>query len=144
MSRAAYSRVALGCDLKSSPNQDGVPNRSAQCRDRQADCEQTVHAIENAAMPGYQAAAVLDTEMALDRRLEEIAGLLDERQGPAYRHRDPGVDVLHQERNRRAYEACRRHSAGESGPGLVGADARRQLRSADAAPGDVGAGIGRP
>src|ERR1700741_3823631 len=136
MSRAAYSRVALACDVKSSPNQDGVPDRSAQCRGRQTDRQQAVDAIENAAMPGYQPAAVLDTEMALDRRLEEIARLLDERQDPARRHRNPGVDVLHQERSRRAYEGRRDHSAGESGPGLVGTDARRQLRSADAAPGD--------
>src|SRR5215510_15244286 len=112
MPRAAYSRVTLACDPESLPNQDGVPDRSTQCRDRQTDRQQAVDAIEHAAMPGYQAAAVLDAEMALDRRLEEITRLLDEGQDPAHRHRDPGVDVLHQERSRRTCEACRRHSAG--------------------------------
>src|SRR3546814_13151048 len=36
------------------------------------------------------------------------------------------------------------NTADQAGPGLVGADARRQPRSADGAPGDVGAAVRRP
>ena len=51
---------------------------------------------------------------------------------------------VHQERCRTPTSGRRDHSADEAGPGLVGADARRQLGSANAATDNVGAGIGRP
>src|SRR5215468_5763524 len=95
MFRAAHTRLTPACGPISPPDQEGVPSRTAQRSDRKADRQQAVNAVEHAAVPRYQPAAVLDAEMALDGGFEEVASLLDDCERGAQRHDDCRRRALH-------------------------------------------------
>ena len=106
-------------------------SREAGDQDEQGgedDRQQAVEPVEHSAMAGKQGAAVLDPEPALDAgsRRGRRAG----RAGPSARPaRGSGSPMPNSQAASRADHGRAGHAADQPGPGLVGADLRRELRA---------------
>ena len=91
--------------------------------------------------PGQDVRHVLDAEVALDERLEEVADGRGDGHADAQRHADePGV-VEEEVHGQRAADHAQQHRAGEALPRLLGADRRGHRVLAEEHAGDVAADV---
>src|SRR5690606_33199517 len=79
----------------------------------------------------------------LDPGFEKIATLGNDRQGHAADHQEGGL-AAEQAGRQHADEGGGQDAADQAGPGLAGADARREAGAADGAPDEVAAAVGGP
>ena len=116
----------------------------ADDRRHQGRRQETVEPVHHAAMAGDDVTGVLGAEPALDRRLQQIAGLRDRRQQQSQDRDSERICQSRRQRHRRSRQDRADGAADRAGPGLFRADLPPQFRPADGAAGEIAENVGRP
>src|ERR1700691_6174032 len=100
----------------------------AKCKNRRhgSGRQETVEPVEQSAMPGDRAPGILHAQSALDRTLEQIAGLRKNTQQTAREQRE-SVRPLQAAAPRAPADPADDQPTDRAAPGLARRDARRQL-----------------
>src|SRR3982074_2057025 len=139
---AAALLLRNGTALMLSPNHktaaDAIHATPQKPENRRQDDrgDESVETIHQSAMPGNDVAGVLDAETPFHRGLKQIAELGKKREDRAQQQQPAGLAKTKRRESSSDDQACGKPAHG-SRPGLTRTDPRPQLRSADAAAGEI-------